>query len=59
DDNTNWYVSDQSFIYPDMTSGQFAHTITEIICVRYVRFTTTNTDAISHTYNLKYSAINN
>lgn len=57
DDNTNWYESDQSFIYPDSTSGQFAHTITEIICVRYVRFSTTNSDVSSHTYNLKYSAL--
>jgi len=57
DDNSNWYVSDQSYIYPDMTTGVFAHTITEIICVPYVRFSTTNTDASSHTYNLKYTAL--
>ncbi len=59
DDNTNWYTSDQSFIYPDMTTSQFAHTITEVIVVRYIRFSTTNSDTTAHTYNLKYSIMNN
>jgi len=57
DDNSNWYESDQSYIYPDVTSGQFAHTVTEIVCVPYIRFSTTNSDTSSHTYNLKYTAL--
>jgi len=59
DDNTNWYASDQSYIYPDYTTGVFAHTVTEQIIVRYIRFSTTNTDASAHTYNLKYSIMKN
>ena len=59
DDNTNWYASDQSYIYPDFTTGVFAHTITEQIVVRYIRFSTTNTDVSSHTYNLKYTIMKN
>jgi len=58
DDNTNWYKSDQSYIYPDL-NGVFAHTITEQIIVRYIRFSTTNNDASAHTYNLKYSIMQN
>ena len=58
DDNTNWYKSDQSFIYPDL-NGVFAHTITEQIVVRYIRFSTTNNDASAHTYNLKYTIMKN
>jgi len=52
-DNTNWFIDTSSYVYPDSSSGDFAHNYRNIP-FRYVRWNKTNNGVGSETITLNY-----